>query len=234
LPWQRPFDTQSRLCIHRIAWPRKPTPRIKLRVASYHITKVMAHQTPKPVIGNCIPKLVAMATSLSTYSTYGPPSNTIPKAHPTPQPKRHPYRFSRLCTVCTDDRIECPYTLQWDAHSSPSHSMCFVITAHSNWQWTVEGSVFGTICLWFLWPPYVTGQVIIFLSCGFFLLSFFPRLISAAADWMSTVLPHMVWPLCDFRMQVWNVLYAAHWKYRTQKISILAPSHNFVGLYLRN
>jgi len=25
------------------------------------------------------------------------------------------------------------------------------------------------------------------------LLSFFPRLISAAADWMSTILPHMMW-----------------------------------------
>ena len=23
---------------------------------------------------------------------------------------------------------------------------------------------------------------------------FFPRLISAVADWMSTILPHMVWP----------------------------------------
>jgi len=30
-----------------------------------------------------------------------------------------------------------------------------------------------------------------FLSSIFF---FFPRLISAAADWMSTILPHMVWP----------------------------------------
>ena len=29
---------------------------------------------------------------------------------------------------------------------------------------------------------------------SFFLLSFFPRLISAAADWMSAILPHMVWP----------------------------------------
>jgi len=28
----------------------------------------------------------------------------------------------------------------------------------------------------------------------FFYLFFFPRLISAAADWMSTILPHMVWP----------------------------------------
>ena len=26
------------------------------------------------------------------------------------------------------------------------------------------------------------------------LLLLFPRLISAAADWMSAILPHMVWP----------------------------------------
>jgi len=48
-----------------------------------------------------------------------------------------------------------------------------------------------------LWPPYGIGQAIIFLPCGFFLsffLSSFHRLISAAADWMSTILPHMVWP----------------------------------------
>jgi len=33
------------------------------------------------------------------------------------------------------------------------------------------------------------------LPCGFFLSSFFiPRLISAATDWMSTILLHMVWP----------------------------------------
>jgi len=35
-------------------------------------------------------------------------------------------------------------------------------------------------------------------------------------------------------MQVWNVLDAARWKYRTQKIAILAPSHSFVRLYLWN
>ena len=35
-------------------------------------------------------------------------------------------------------------------------------------------------------------------------------------------------------MHVWNVLHTARWKYRTQKIAIWAPSHNFVGLYLRN
>jgi len=35
-------------------------------------------------------------------------------------------------------------------------------------------------------------------------------------------------------MHVWNVLHAARWKYRTQKIVICAPSHKFVGLYLCN
>ena len=32
------------------------------------------------------------------------------------------------------------------------------------------------------------------LSSSFFFLFFIPRLISAAADWMSVILPHMVWP----------------------------------------
>jgi len=30
----------------------------------------------------------------------------------------------------------------------------------------------------------------------------FPRLISAVGDWMSAILPHMVWPKCEFMMQV--------------------------------
>jgi len=48
----------------------------------------------------------------------------------------------------------------------------------------------------FLWPPCVADADIIFLPCGFFLSFYFfiPRLISAVADWMSTILPHMVWP----------------------------------------
>jgi len=68
-----------------------------------------------------------------------------------------------------------------------------------------------------LWPPCIADADIIFLSCfffffmvalcnradhiyfhpvicSFFLILFFPRLISAAADWMSAILPHMVWP----------------------------------------
>ena len=47
----------------------------------------------------------------------------------------------------------------------------------------------------YLWLPYGIGQTIIFLPCGFFFfLLFLARLISAVADWMSAILPHMVWP----------------------------------------
>jgi len=35
---------------------------------------------------------------------------------------------------------------------------------------------------------------IFILSFVLLLSSFFPRLMSAAADWMSAILPHMVWP----------------------------------------
>ena len=46
-----------------------------------------------------------------------------------------------------------------------------------------------------LWSPYGIEQTIIFSSRGVFLsLSFFPRLISAAAHWMSAILRHMAWP----------------------------------------
>jgi len=43
-------------------------------------------------------------------------------------------------------------------------------------------------------PSYVIGQAIIFFALWFLLSIFFPRLISAAADWMPIILPHMVWP----------------------------------------
>ena len=46
-----------------------------------------------------------------------------------------------------------------------------------------------------LWSPYGIGQTIIFSCCDLFLFFlFFHRLISAAADWMSAIFPHMVWP----------------------------------------
>jgi len=59
------------------------------------------------------------------------------------------------------------------------------------------------------------------LSSFFF---FIHRLVSAVAEWMCTILLHMVSPQCEFRMHVWNVLHAARWKYRTQKWRKKSPS----------
>jgi len=68
-------------------------------------------------------------------------------------------------------------------------------------------------------------------SSRFFLFSS-PNLSGRRLD--IYLLPHMVmvWSYCKFRTQVWNVVHAARWKYRPQKITISAPSHNFVGLCL--
>jgi len=61
----------------------------------------------------------------------------------------------------------------------------------------------------------------------FLSFSFFPRLISAVADWMSTILLHMVWPYYEFRMQVSNVLHVTRWKHRTQKWRKKSPSAHY-------
>jgi len=52
---------------------------------------------------------------------------------------------------------------------------------------------FNSLCN--LWSPCVADADIIFCPVVSFLLSFvfFPRLISAVSDWMSVILPHMMW-----------------------------------------
>ena len=67
--------------------------------------------------------------------------------------------------------------------------------------------------LWNRADHYIFILSFVILSSSFF----FPRLISAAANWMSAILPHMVWPYCEFKMQIWNLMHAARWKYMTQK-----------------
>ena len=67
--------------------------------------------------------------------------------------------------------------------SQPNVALCLAVS----WP--------GTLYIHFrdLLPP----DGILFHPVSFFLLllsSFFPRLISAAGDWISTILPHMVWP----------------------------------------
>jgi len=62
-------------------------------------------------------------------------------------------------------------------------------------QWTAEGSVFSTVCDFFVMAALHSrcGHYI-FLLWFFFLSIFFPHVISAVADWMFTILPRMVWP----------------------------------------
>jgi len=91
-----------------------------------------------------------------------------------------------------------------------------------------------------LWPPYGIGQAIIFLPCDFYLLSifffFFPSPISAVGDWMSTILPHMVWCGLSANLECMSEMCCTRLAENTghKKIAILAPSHNFVGLCLRS
>jgi len=84
-------------------------------------------------------------------------------------------------------------------------------------------------CIRHIRPTNTAGHYILPL---WFLSFFSPILTSRRLDVYHTVLPHMMWPECEFRMQVW--MHAAGWKHRTQKFAVWAPSHNFVGLYLRN
>ena len=88
--------------------------------------------------------------------------------------------------------IDCSvyYTLSKLSLKHTQHSItCRPLTRNQTYKWSIDmhhGS---------LWPPCVADADIIFLPCSFYLLSsFLFLLISAAADWMSTILPHMVWP----------------------------------------
>ena len=61
---------------------------------------------PKPAIANCVPKLVAMATSLSTY---GPSSNT---RFLRPIRAHNPNGISIGLAVFAQMTAESPYTLE--------------------------------------------------------------------------------------------------------------------------
>ena len=113
----------------------------------------------------------------------------------------------------------------------------YIVFADGSEKWTIAKSnaiyMLTLVTVWvklyhltLLWPPYEVGRPLYFCPVVSFFpsSSFFPRLISAVADWMTTILPHMVWPQCEFRMHVWNVRHAARWKYRTQKSRQKSPS----------
>jgi len=84
------------------------------------------------------------------------------------------------------------------------------------------------------WSPYVIRQTIIFLPCGLYLSFFlFPRLISAVGDWI----PYFhTWCGLSADLECMSEMCCTRLAENTErkKIAILAPSHNFVGLYLRS
>ena len=119
--------------------------------------------------------------------------------HPVPKTVSERYSVSVQVTVEPHRASD----KQWTQYSWHCATLHFFMVA----LWNRE-----TIYIFMLW---------FVLSSSFF---FFPRLISATADWMFAILPHMVWPQCEFKMQVWNLLHAARWKHRTQKSRQKSPS----------
>ena len=117
--------------------------------------------------------------------------------------------------ICCAFRYGWPSSLD-NSHLADSLHLC-ILKHRDHWWWSLLSGVDSlpptvycqlativacttTFCLqihyFYLWSPYGIGRPYIFSCCGlfFFLLLFFPRLISAAADWMSAILPHIVWP----------------------------------------
>jgi len=75
----------------------------------------------------------------------------------------------------------------------------------------------------FLWPPYGIGQVIIFLSSGFFFhLSIFLFFLAYSQPSQIGCLPYFhTWcGQCEFRMQVFNVLHATRRKKSSTNIHL--------------
>jgi len=103
LPWQRPLvQAIGNICI------------LSTTTQTHLITNCLVNIVhKKPVNSNCSPKLIAMATSLSTY---GPQSNTW---FLRPIRAQNPNVIPIGSAVFAQRTVECPYTLQWDAHSLP-------------------------------------------------------------------------------------------------------------------
>ena len=114
----------------------------------------------------------------------------------------------------------------------------------------VVSSIF-LLLSFFLWPPYVIEQAIIFLPCGFFFLLlssfFFFLLLSSSFFFPRQSQPSQIG--CLPYLHTWcglsanlrcrsetccTALAADTGRKKSPKIAIWAPSHKFVRLYLRN
>jgi len=99
-------------------------------------------------------------------------------------------------------------------------------------------SVIAVYALHLLWPPCVADADIIFLPCSFFLSFFYSStnlsrrrldVYHTSTHGVALVRIKNAGPKCAARgsLQMQNPK-------KSPKIAIWAPSHNFVGLYLRN
>ena len=96
----------------------------------------------------------------------------------------------RVCSLCPWLYIAVAVMINTTACDLSHHSEAStrLTTCRSKWVWTT--------CLMVFMAALCNRGAIIFLPCDFYLsfFFFFPRLISAATDWISTILLHMAWP----------------------------------------
>ena len=115
---------------------------------------------------------------------------------------------AKRSVVVTCARLVSAFCSNWFRFDAINAALCYFVSSllFSLWECSrcvgrVKVCVIcnADIFVLLLWSPYVIGQTIIFLPCDFYLsiffylLFFFPRLISAVGDWMSTILLHMAW-----------------------------------------
>jgi len=91
------------------------------------------------------------------------------------------------------ERTDEPSSLLWPPCAADADIIFYPVVAIFLLMATLWNMAGHDIFVLWLWPPCVADADIRFLPCDFY-LSFFPRLISAVGDWMSTILPHMAWP----------------------------------------
>jgi len=70
-----------------------------------------------------------------------------------------------------------------------NRGMCHLYSAGRPSRWALA-HILVYVCLWL---PWIAGCGHIYFRPVSICLSFFPRLISALAAWMSTILQHMMW-----------------------------------------
>jgi len=98
---------------------------------------------------------------------------------------------------CVMTTTHCTHSSTTRKHSATASEQGNQESSGATWRVTVNNSLrlrLPSVIMAALWNR--AGHYIFalwFLSSIFYLSFFIPRLISAAADWMSTILLHMVW-----------------------------------------